>query len=206
MKLINFKRSPYSSRVRMVIDFKGLDIELTEPDEPYSPYHPVARRPSLHVDGAVIPEAEVICEYLEDLYPEKPLRPTDPLKAAQVRTLSRIADAYVLPQMYKFAALLNPKGREDAEVDKRFEELVMGLTRLNHFLDKDGFAVGNGLTMADCALVPALFILEMYLPDFGKTDQLKQHRKLYAYWQTIQSDPFAAKIIHEQEEAHPEKY
>ena len=195
MKLYHFRRSPYSSRCRMLINFKGLDIELIEPPEDFSSIHPVARIPSLHIDALVIPEAEVICEYLEDQFPTPSLRAENPAKRALVRTINRINDIYILAPMFDLAPHVEMQSRDQAVVEQKFEELVLGLVRLNHFIEGPDYAVGNTLTLADCALVPTLYVMTRYLPSFDRADQLKKHPKISSYWERIQHNPRAVPII-----------
>lgn len=74
MKLYNSNLSPYTARVRLLINVKKLNIELADPPgfrtEAFRTINPIGKIPALELDdGAVLPESEVICEYLEDMYP-----------------------------------------------------------------------------------------------------------------------------------------
>lgn len=48
--------------------------------------------PTLVHDGAVIRDSGVICEYLEEVFPERPLMPSDPVARADVRGWIRYLD------------------------------------------------------------------------------------------------------------------
>jgi len=61
--------------------------------------NPNGQVPVLVHDGAVITESTVINEYLEDVFPEVPLRPKDPLHAAQMRVWSKFVDEYFCPAL-----------------------------------------------------------------------------------------------------------
>ena len=50
---------------------------------------------SLEIDGAQLSESQVICEWLEDAYPRKPLYPRDPLERARVRELITILELHI---------------------------------------------------------------------------------------------------------------
>ncbi|MEO2175413.1 MAG: glutathione S-transferase family protein, partial [bacterium] len=69
--------SPYSAKVRMQIYAMGLtDIEFDLPVAEFFSGNfikksPIGRIPVLVVDEGIIPESEVIAEYLDELYPEK---------------------------------------------------------------------------------------------------------------------------------------
>jgi glutathione S-transferase len=75
MKLYSGDLSPYSARVRMQIYAKGItDITLERPADFGTPKFrerlPIGRIPVLDIDGDMMPESEVIAEYLEAVYPE----------------------------------------------------------------------------------------------------------------------------------------
>ena len=63
----------------------GLDGDQFDPS--YLALNPAAVVPTLVHDGRPIVESTVILEYLEDAFPDRPLRPADPFHAAQARLL-----------------------------------------------------------------------------------------------------------------------
>jgi glutathione S-transferase len=57
--------------------------------------NPRGQVPALLHDGKIITESTVICEYLEDVYPDQnPLRPADPHFRAQMRVWTKWVDEY----------------------------------------------------------------------------------------------------------------
>ena len=97
MKLYTGDLSPYSAKVRLQIYAKGIkDIAFVPPPAfmtgGFAQTSPLGRIPALDVNGDVIPESEVIAQYIEELYPQPNLLGTTPRARAQVRTVSRIAD------------------------------------------------------------------------------------------------------------------
>ncbi len=57
--------------------------------------NPRGQVPALDHDGKIITESTVICEYLEDVFPDvKPLRPKDPYLIAQMRMWTKWVDEY----------------------------------------------------------------------------------------------------------------
>jgi len=60
-----------------------------------------------------------------------------------------------------------------------------------------GFACLGRLTLADCALVPALFYLQTVLPDKGLADPIATNANVAAYWAAIQRQEHAARILAE---------
>jgi len=57
--------------------------------------NPNGQVPALDHDGKIVTESTVICEYLEDAFPEAPrLRPDDPYARAQMRVWTKWVDEY----------------------------------------------------------------------------------------------------------------
>ena len=64
-------------------------------DDWYKKINPRGQVPALDHDGKIITESTVICEYLEDVFPnDKPLRPKDPYLIAQMRIWTKWVDEY----------------------------------------------------------------------------------------------------------------
>ncbi len=53
------------------------------------------------------------------------------------------------------------------------------------------------VTLADCALVPALFFVENVLPGAGVADPIVANANVAAYWAAIQRVEYAARILAE---------
>ena len=88
--LYDAPRCPYCARVRIVLAEKGVEYETVEidlADRPAWLYekNPIGKVPVLEEDDFVLPESEVIMEYLEERYPEPALLPPDPADRALVR-------------------------------------------------------------------------------------------------------------------------
>jgi glutathione S-transferase len=64
-------------------------------EEWFKKINPRGQVPALDHDGHIITESTVICEYLEDAFPDAPrLRPTDPVKIAEMRVWTKWVDEY----------------------------------------------------------------------------------------------------------------
>ena len=75
MKLIDAARCPYCARVRIALAEKGIDheavvIDLSDRPRWVIELNPPSGRVPVLDDGFVLPESEVIMEYLEERYPE----------------------------------------------------------------------------------------------------------------------------------------
>lgn len=63
----------------------------------YVALNPKAVVPTLLHDNTVIVESTVICEYLDDAFPERPLMPADPVERANVRIWTKAVDEELHP-------------------------------------------------------------------------------------------------------------
>jgi len=73
--------------------------EFEQHDPEYVKVNPNGQVPALVHDGAVITESTVINEYMEDVFPEKPLRPADPVVRANMRVWTKFVDEYFCPAL-----------------------------------------------------------------------------------------------------------
>src|SRR5215471_8361803 len=93
LRLCGFYVSNYHNKVRIALLEKGVPFEedancVPSQKEEWLARSPLGKVPILELDdGRRIAESEVICEYLEDAYPQKPLLPKDLYERAKVREL-----------------------------------------------------------------------------------------------------------------------
>jgi len=86
---------------------KGLEFENQVLDSRRWEHHDPAFRainpegmvPVLVHEGRVVKESSVINEYLEDVFPQVPLRPADPWLRADMRVLTKYVDEYFCPAL-----------------------------------------------------------------------------------------------------------
>ncbi len=203
MKLITGDLSPYSAKIRMQLYAMGIDdIEFDLPIKMFyqgrlSEYSPIGRIPVLEVDEGIIPESEVIAEYLDDLYPNQAMLGDSPWIRSQVRLVSRIADIYLMNNIFMVLPQVNRKTRVDAIRDLLIGQVTRGMGALEQHIGTGDFAVGEQLTRADCSLVPALFLCERTVPMLDVDNPILSTTKVAAYWEKIQSNEFAHKVLEE---------
>jgi glutathione S-transferase len=202
MKLYSGDLSPYSARVRMQIYAKGIsDIVLERPANFGTPKFredfPIGRIPVLDIDGDMIPESDVIAEYLEEIYPEPSMLGATPRETAQIRILARIGDVYLMNNMFMLSPQSRAKTRNEGIVELLGGQVVRNLKALDRMIGTDGFACCGRLTMADCALVPGLFLVENVLPATGMDNPIPKNAKVAAYWAAIQGNEHAARTLAE---------
>ena len=124
MRLIDAPRCPYCARARIALAEKEIDYETVEidlSDRPAWVYELNApgRVPILD-DSFVLPESEVIMEYLEDRHPAPALLPEGAEARARARLLVHRFDDLLGDDYYAFR-------RGDANaLDERLEQLEVG--------------------------------------------------------------------------------
>ena len=200
MKLYSGDLSPYSARVRMQIYAKGItDITLERPATFGTPKfretNPIGRIPVLDIDGDLMPESEVIAEYLEQIYPTPSMLGTTPRETAHIRTVARIGDIYIMNNMFMLSGQARAETRNQGIIDLLGGQVVRNIKALDKLIGTDGFACCGRLTMADCALVPGLFMVENVLPSTGLENPIPKRANVAAYWTAIQQNEHAAKTL-----------
>lgn len=101
--------SVQSFKVRVVLAEKGLDwtdrtIELLKFEHLQPEYlrlNPAGVVPTLVHDGIVVTESSVICQYLDEAFPEPPLLPSDPPGRARARAWLKHFDDVAHPAIRK---------------------------------------------------------------------------------------------------------
>jgi glutathione S-transferase len=207
MKLYSWDLSPYSARVRMQIYAKGLtDIAIERAPHVltrrFYEDHPIGRLPMLEIDGEGVPESAVIAEYLEEIYPKPSLLGATARENAHIRSLARIADVYLMNNTFMLSVqtrALSAKTPITTDVEGIVallgDQLASGTKALDRMIGRDGFACLGRVTLADCALVPALFFLETVVPRTGVPDPIAANTNVSAYWAAIQQEEHAARVL-----------
>ncbi len=92
LELYHHGSSVCAAKVRLVLSEKGLEwkghyLDILRGDQfdpEYMKLNPKAVVPTLVHDGTVICESTMICEYLESVFPDPTLTPTDPVRRAHM--------------------------------------------------------------------------------------------------------------------------
>ncbi len=166
LKLCGFAVSNYYNKVKFALLEKGVAFEeklvWTDRSPDLLERSPLGKVPFFETDQGIICESQVMMEYLEDAYPEKPLLPSDPFAAAKVRELVAFMELHlelVARELYAEAFF---GGKVSDEVKERTQKLLKrnakGFARLAKF---SPFVAGADFTMADCAGLVHLPLVSM---------------------------------------------
>ena len=133
LTLYSFGPGANSLKPMLALYEKGLEFNPRFLDPTVFEHHedwfkqinPRGQVPALEHDGHVITESTVICEYLEDAFPDAPrLRPTDPVQIAEMRVWTKWVDEYFCwcVSTIGWERMIGPMAR--ALDDAAFEEKV----------------------------------------------------------------------------------
>jgi len=169
MTLYDSLDCPYGMKVRIVLAEKDLEFTVVNVDlkagqqrQPeFLKLNPFARVPVFVDDETVIYDSTVICEYLNDEYPEPALLPEDSAARARARLLEDYADvAFTLPAMAIAHELERPSDeRDQTKITTAQDVLRKGLAMLERELDGKDF-LADDFGIADIAFAPTVLQLE----------------------------------------------
>lgn len=106
LKLYSYFRSSCSWRVRIALEWKQLDYETLainllkgeQNSDDYKRVNPLAQVPALLLPSKeLLTQSVSILEYLEEVYPQRPLFPQDAVQRARVRQIVEIIASGIQP-------------------------------------------------------------------------------------------------------------
>jgi glutathione S-transferase len=166
VKLYDATIAPNPRRVRIFAAEKGIDLPLEQVDirsgvnrqADFLQKNPMGGLPVLELDsGECIAESLVICEYLEDLFPEPPLLGRTPEERANARMWERRMELEVMGPMLSAFRHGSPffKGRI-TQIPEMIEPsrgaAAKRLAWIDELLGSRKFVAGDSYTIADITL------------------------------------------------------
>ena len=200
LKLCGFHVSNYHNKVRLALLEKAIpfkedsSVHPSQNDE-YLALSPMGKVPYIELDGARLCESEVILEYLEETYPQKPLLPRDPLARAKVRELITVMELHmelVVRRLYGglfFGGTLSEATRQSVEKD-----IAKGIRAFKALAKFDPFVAGRELTLADCAAAAHLPLVTLATKVAYGRDFLEELPQVKPYLKMLGERPAFARV------------
>jgi glutathione S-transferase len=189
--------SPYSRKVRLALQEKGMEFTLKvekvwERRVEFLAFNPAGQVPVLvEEDGTVIADSTAICEYLEEISPAVPLIGGGPAERAEVR---RIAQWFDLKFGREVSTLLTNekllrrflgRGEPDAaSIRAALQNIHYHLDYIGWLAERRNWLAGDDFSLADIAAGAHLSCVD-YLGDVPWQD----HEGAQQWYQRIKSRP-----------------
>jgi glutathione S-transferase len=196
LKLCGFAVSNYYNKVKLAMLEKGVpfteELNWAAKDEATLALSPLGKVPFLITDAGPLCESQVIVEYLEDAYPDKPLLPRDPFRRAKVRETVTFLELHlelVARRLYPQAFFGGKVSDETIEaVRKELTRNIAAFARLAKF---SPYVCGAEFTIADCAAavhlpVVSLATKQIYGDDFLAGLPVRDYLKAIGARETVQ--------------------
>lgn len=194
MKLLGSLTSPYGRKVRLVLLEKNIPHEFLN-DPPREPgslsarVNPLARIPALVLDDdTCVFDSPVIAEYADSLNDTPILIPrNDTYARMRVKRWEALADGIIDSAVVVRTEGLRPADKQDPEITARNNKAItQALAHAAHELGDREWCEGGALSLADLALVSALFYLDLRQPE---RDWRGTHPNLAAWFARISVRP-----------------
>ena len=164
VQIIGSYLSPYVRKVLVFLDLKGIPYEI-DPIVPFfgsdrfSQVSPIRRIPVLLDEEVTLADSSVICQYLEDRYPDPALYPVNVVERARARWLEEFADSRMgevfIWRLFNQVAIKPSVWGEQADptvVEKTLkEEIPQVLDYLETQVPEQGFLFGS-VSIADISI------------------------------------------------------
>ncbi|GAA0795936.1 glutathione S-transferase family protein [Marinobacterium sediminicola] len=129
LELYTHPMSPCAQKVRIVLAEKELDwrkhhVDLAQKENLRADYlklNPLGVVPTLVHDGRPVIESSIICEYLDDTWPEPSLKPDDPYAVAKMRFWMKHVDTKLHPSCgaLQWPLVMRPGLMEKSEAERQ---------------------------------------------------------------------------------------
>lgn len=203
MKIHGVILSPFVRKVLAIAKLKQLafENEMVFPgtDSPeFLAISPLGKIPAFEDGDLHISDSSVICEYLDDRYPDIPARPTDPADKARARWFEEYGDSKLVELcgggifFERFVKKVMGLGEVDeAKVKQTIEELLPPQQDyLERVLPDDGFLF-NDFGVADISIAGPFINAE----HVGYTPDSARWPKLTAFIERVKAHPIIAELV-----------
>jgi glutathione S-transferase len=203
MKVYGAILSPFVRKVLAACKLKGLDYEHemvlpgTKTPE-YLVMSPLGKIPALEDGDLRVSDSSVICEYLEEKYPDQSLLPATPELRARARWYEEYADSKLAGAVavFFFERLIKPMMGMGETDEARLAEVAATehpevFAYLESQVPDQGFLFGDSLSIADVALTNP-FINAGY---GGFTIDADSWPRTAAWLERVKSEPVMVELL-----------
>ena len=158
LTLCGFSASNYYNKVKLALLEKEVPFQEKLVWVDRSPAllakSPLGKVPYFEIGDKVLFESQVMLDYVEATYPQKPLLPADTFEAARIRELIQYMELHlelVARELYA-EAFFGGKISDETKVrvQKLLKRTIAGFGRIARF---SPYIAGDQFTMADCAAI-----------------------------------------------------
>jgi len=169
--------SPFCRKVRIVLAEKGLEFDskiekVWQRRDEFLRLNPAGAVPVLiEPDGAVLAESSVVCEYLDEVYPDPPMIGTTPAARAEARRLvawfddkfhREVTDNLLTEKLDK--RFMGMGGPDSAAIRAGHDNIGTHLDYIGYLSERRTWLAGDTLSLADAAAAAHISALD-YLGD-----------------------------------------
>lgn len=196
LTLCGFSASNYYNKVKLALLEKEVPFQEKLMWVDRSPAllekSPLGKVPYFEIGDKVLFESQVMLDYVEAAYPQKPLLPADPFEAARIRQLIQYMELHlelVARELYS-EAFFGGKITDETKtrVQKLLKRTIAGFGRIAKF---SPYIAGDQFSMADCAAIVHLPLIGMatkaiYGEDMMAAYPVRDYMKLVGERPTVQ--------------------
>lgn len=198
IQVYSAKACPFAHRTRLVLLEKGIEFNLTEIDLQNKPawFSQISRYgkvPAIKHGDNEIYESAIINEYLDEVFPEPPLLPSEPGARAIARIWIDYANTRFVPA---FSKLLRGKTTQEQEQGRQeLQESLLYIEQegLGQLSGEGSYWFGNSLSLVDLT----------FYPWFERLPTLKEYRnftlpadatRVQKWWNAVRDRPAVQSI------------
>ncbi|MCY3829784.1 MAG: glutathione S-transferase family protein [Rhodospirillaceae bacterium] len=197
-KLYMFSISPSCQRVFATLANKGIEYDSVEIDiserarpEGFEKISPFGKVPLLEHNGRAILESANIIQYIDEVWPDPPMMPSDPMARAYARQWIQFADRELFDRDAQFVHVEPDRKRKLEICSNLFDSLKF----LDRELDgKKALFLGDDLSLVDCMLAPTLANAPVW-SDLTKDRKYETYENVKSYTDRLRRSPVLEQTV-----------
>ena len=183
VKLVTSRFSPYGYKVEMALIEKAIpyekqEIDLSNKPDWFKKDAPISKVPLLYVGDKVLFESTVICEYLEEAFPEKPLHSKDPIVKANHRAWIEFSNGILAGTF----GMMFAQNQEEFDIKKA--ETVSKIAFFEKALQFNPYFDGNNFLLIDVCMA-AIFKPLIHIDNKFTLEIFDLYKKTAAYAESL---------------------